>query len=330
MAGGAGSLITVVRAGPDPSAAPQQKKTHISQTHSVTSCRSSVVRLNKYAAFDVCCVIFIYFFASRLQADFSIYSRLSLCLLRSIFSASSGASNEARSRCPGGQEFRSSPTQHILFTPTWQRSALDVSPRPPFLRRFTLLARQQIYQSLIFPCQTNHHLRVTASGDGYHRQLVNKTDGHQATSGARDLRWCNLLFFCIFFFYAFCGRCKSVFLGASFHPEQTRHIHFSNKAQASLNILKLTTYDHNATAKQLLEFHSLRPDAGKCCKADMMQNQKRLQKHKINATEKCYNCTHRNTKRKLLRRPKNRQNPKITAREKYCRFTKRNRSRPGH
>lgn len=53
-------------------ARPLSEKTHISQTHSVTSCRSSVVRLNKYAAFDVCCVIFLFFFASRLQANVSI------------------------------------------------------------------------------------------------------------------------------------------------------------------------------------------------------------------------------------------------------------------
>lgn len=86
MAGGAGSLITVVRAGPDPSAAPQQKKTHISQTHSVTSCRSSVVRLNKYAAFDVCCVIFIYFFCISTAGRFlHLFSTFPLLVAQYLF-----------------------------------------------------------------------------------------------------------------------------------------------------------------------------------------------------------------------------------------------------
>lgn len=138
-------------------ARPLSKKTHISQTHSVTSCRSSVVRLNKYAAFDVCCVIFLFFlfflFASRLQANFSIYSRLpdfTLCLLRSIFSASNAASNEARATAQQAKSVARLQQNPILLTPTWPRSALNVSPRP-FLRRVTLLARQQIYQGLIFP-----------------------------------------------------------------------------------------------------------------------------------------------------------------------------------
>lgn len=68
MAREAGSLITVVRTRPDP----LSKNTHTLQTHSVTGCNNSLVRLCKYANFDVCCVLFIFLLLDYRQMSFFI------------------------------------------------------------------------------------------------------------------------------------------------------------------------------------------------------------------------------------------------------------------
>lgn len=121
-------------------ARPLSKKTHISQTHSVTSCRSSVVRLNKYAAFDVCCVIFSFFIffcistAGKFLHLFSTSRLYPLLVAQCLFGIERCVKRSTR-HCPARKEFRSSPTEpHSLHTDVAEIGAQRLAAAVPSAR----------------------------------------------------------------------------------------------------------------------------------------------------------------------------------------------------